>query len=98
MCPKCGSTEVLSDGCCYVCLWRPVEGYPIVQPSGIEAEVCKDIVARQQMGIAKYKTTVAENPLSLRDWLQHAYEEVLDNAIYLKRAIAEIDHTTTSTP
>jgi hypothetical protein len=34
---------------------------------------------------------VAENPLPLREWLEHAYEETLDQAIYLKRAIAEID-------
>jgi hypothetical protein len=34
---------------------------------------------------------VAENPLSLRAWLVHAFEEALDQAIYLKRAIAEID-------
>ena len=60
-------------------------------PEGTEAEVCADIARRQQMGINKYGTTVADNPLSLRQWLQHAYEETLDKAIYLKRAIAEID-------
>lgn len=60
-------------------------------PEGIEAEVCADIARRQQMGINKYGTTVAENRLSLREWLVHAYEESLDLPIYLKRAIAEID-------
>ena len=60
-------------------------------PTGIEAAVCADIAARQQLGIAKYGQTVAENPLPLRAWLQHAYEESLDRTIYLKRAIAEID-------
>ena len=60
-------------------------------PEGIEAEVCADIARRQQMGINKYGTTVAENRLSLREWLAHAFEEALDQAIYLKRAIAEID-------
>lgn len=60
-------------------------------PTGIEAQVCADIAERQQKGIAKYGTTVADNPLDLRAWLQHAYEEALDNAIYLKRAIAELD-------
>lgn len=59
--------------------------------TGIEALVCADIARRQQVGIDKYGTTVADNPLSLRDWLNHAYEEALDQAIYLKRAIAEID-------
>lgn len=61
-----------------------------VEVSGIEAEVVRDISLRQQMGILKYNTTVLDNPLSLDEWLQHAYEEALDNAIYLKRAIYEI--------
>jgi len=61
------------------------------QPSGTEARVCADIAERQRKGIAKYGTTVADNPLSLRDWLTHAYEEALDMAVYLKRAIEEID-------
>lgn len=61
--------------------WRP----------DIEQQVCQDILDRQKLGIAKYGTTVAENPLELRAWLQHALEECLDQAIYLKRAIAAID-------
>ena len=58
--------------------------------SGVEAAVCADIARRQQLGIRKYGATVATNPLHLREWLQHAYEESLDNAIYLKRAMQEI--------
>lgn len=61
--------------------------------TGTEAEVCADIAARQQRGIAKYGVTVQDNPLPLKEWLQHAYEETLDKAIYLKRAIAECSHT-----
>lgn len=56
-------------------------------PIGIEAMVCTDISNRQKVGINKYKTTVADNPLALRDWAQHAYEESLDLAIYLKKII-----------
>lgn len=59
--------------------------------TGTEAAVCADIARRQQMGIAKYGTTVSNNPLILRDWLQHAYEESLDLPVYLKRAIEQID-------
>jgi len=59
--------------------------------TGIEREVCQDIAERQKKGLLKYGTTVAANPLELRAWLQHAYEETLDLAIYLKRAIKEID-------
>lgn len=62
-------------------------------PTGTEARVCADIAKRQQIGLAKYKTTVEANPLSLREWLQHAYEETLDKAVYLKRAIEEIEKT-----
>lgn len=61
------------------------------EATGTEAEVCCDITKRQQLGNAKYKTTVADNPLDLRQWLQHAYEECLDQAVYLKRAISEIE-------
>lgn len=61
-----------------------------MEPTGIELEVCRDIAERQRKGISKYGTTVAENPLELREWLQHAYEEALDQAVYLKRAIQEL--------
>ena len=56
-----------------------------------ETQVCADIKRRQELGIAKYGTTVAQNPLELRQWLQHSYEEQLDNAVYTKRAIQELD-------
>lgn len=59
--------------------------------TGIEAEVCREIARRQALGVAKYGQTVAENPLELRAWLWHALEECLDQAVYLRRAIAEID-------
>lgn len=56
----------------------------------IEHLVCVDILQRQQKGIKKYNKTVADNPLPLKGWLQHAYEETLDTAVYLKRAIEEL--------
>lgn len=60
--------------------------------SGTEADVCRDIAARQQMGMKKYNSSLRDNPLSLRQWLQHAYEESLDLTNYLKRAIEELDN------
>ena len=60
-------------------------------PTGTEARVCADIAARQALGVRKYGVTVEANPLPLRDWLQHAYEETLDQAVYLRRAIEQID-------
>jgi len=63
----------------------------ITKPTGIEAIVCEDIAKRQKRGMEKYGTTVAENPLALKEWLTHAYEETLDAAVYLRRAIADIE-------
>jgi len=63
---------------------------PSLSVTGIEAEVCMDITARQMLGIAKYGATVKDNPLTQKQWLQHAYEETLDLAIYLKRAMMEM--------
>lgn len=54
---------------------------------GTEAEVCADIARRQRAGMSKYGQSVANNPSSLREWHQHAYEEALDLAVYLKRIL-----------
>jgi hypothetical protein len=56
-----------------------------------EQEVIKDILERQKLGVSKYQTTLANNPLDLRDWLVHQYQELLDAALYCKRAIQEMD-------
>ena len=56
-----------------------------------ETEVINDIRKRQILGIKKYGMTLADNPLSLKMWLQHALEETLDQALYLKRAIQELE-------
>jgi predicted Holliday junction resolvase-like endonuclease len=61
------------------------------QPTGTEAGVCADIARRQELGIQKYGTSVAENPASLREWMQHSYEEKLDDAVYMKRQIEKLD-------
>jgi hypothetical protein len=57
------------------------------RPQGTEAKVCEDIASRQRLGIAKYGVTVEQSDEKFRAWLQHAYEEALDMAVYLKRAI-----------
>ncbi len=50
-----------------------------------------DLLQRSQIGIAKYGVHLGRDDFSLRDWLQHAYEETLDQANYLKCAITKID-------
>lgn len=62
-----------------------------IEVQGTECLVVMDICKRQELGIKKYGTTVQENPLPLRAWLQHAYEECLDQAVYLRRAMQELD-------
>ena len=46
---------------------------------------------RSTVGVQKYGTTLADNKLPLRAWLNHALEEALDQANYLQAAMAEID-------
>jgi len=76
----------------------PAAMYLPPKPTGIEALVCDEITLRQQKGINKYGTTVADNNLSLREWLQNQYEELLDAAVYCRRAIAEIDKQSATVP
>lgn len=54
--------------------------------------VISDLCRRSQVGINKYGVTLDRKDLSLKDWLQHAYEECLDQANYLKRAIIELEN------
>ena len=61
------------------------------QPTGTEARVVEDIASRQRVGLNKYGMSVEGNPLSLRQWMQHSYEECLDLSVYLRRAMEEID-------
>ena len=63
----------------------------IYKITDIEVQVVNDIMDRQKRGLNKYGVSVANNPLTLREWLVHSYEEKLDDVIYMRRAIAEID-------
>lgn len=57
--------------------------------SDIYKEVISDLISREKMGRVKYGTTVDKANLSEREWMQHAYEEALDFAIYLKRMMSK---------
>lgn len=46
---------------------------------------------RDALGRAKYGTTLDRTDLSLRDWLQHQLEEMLDGAGYAMAAIRKLD-------
>lgn len=51
--------------------------------------VIDDLQSREQRGKSKYGTTMDRSDLNHKEWLQHAYEEALDMALYLKKAIGE---------
>ena len=48
-------------------------------------DVIKDIAHRAEVGLKKYNKTMDREDLISSDWVQNAYEEALDMAIYLKR-------------
>lgn len=62
-----------------------------IDATGTELRVCELIARRQKFGLAKYGVTVADNPLSLRQWLVHQQEELADSLVYCTRAIEELD-------
>lgn len=61
--------------------------YDTNKPSDHLAGVIHDLKTREVRGKSKYGTTMDRTDLSEVEWLQHAYEEALDMALYLKKAI-----------
>jgi len=57
----------------------------------IVESVRKDLDDRSKLGIEKYGVTLDREDIDLKGWLNHAYEETLDKALYLKRAIKELE-------
>jgi hypothetical protein len=63
--------------------------------SNTTSRIHEDLIASDIKGANEYGVTVDRQDYSHNDWLQEAYEEVLDTAKYLKRAI---DTSGTSSP
>jgi hypothetical protein len=55
--------------------------------SNILDQTIKDLQAREVRGLKEYGTTLDRTDLCQDEWLQHAYEEALDLALYLKKLI-----------
>jgi len=49
--------------------------------------IIDDLLYREEKGKMEYGTTMDRNDLTELEWLQHAYEEAIDLAIYLKKII-----------
>lgn len=55
--------------------------------SNTTKRIHEDLVASDRKGLEEYGVTVDREDYSHEDWLKHAYEEVLDTAKYLRRAL-----------
>ena len=55
----------------------------------ITKAVVEDLILRAKRGVEKYNTTLGEN--NHQNMLQHAYEEALDMAQYLKKEITTLN-------
>ena len=58
---------------------------PIKHASELLNEVVVDLIVREKKGYSEYKKTMDRDDLSHKEWIQHAYEEALDLALYLKK-------------
>jgi hypothetical protein len=62
---------------------------PIKYASDILNEVVVDMIVREKKGYSEYKKTMDRTDLTESEWIQHAYEEALDLALYLKKIIKQ---------
>lgn len=92
-------TELGTDNGVLFCLGLGEEGLcfdisdvELVEPKkdSIVKSVRKDLKSRSKLGIEKYGVTLDRRDLSILEWHQHHYEELLDAALYTKKIITEL--------
>ncbi len=71
-------------------LTKPPKAAEPETPCLVVAAVRKDLLDRSLLGVKKYGTTLSENAGEHVERLQHAYEEALDLANYLKWSILKL--------
>lgn len=60
-------------------------------PDPVIEQLVAELRRRSAVGLKKYGAPLSREDLSLKDWLQHALEETLDNAGYLQAAINSLE-------
>lgn len=80
-----GQFQQREDGCNYVQVINSIER----PKDNITWLVMEDLTTRAAKGLKKYNTTLEEN--NHQNMLQHAYEEALDLAQYLKKEIITLN-------
>ena len=63
----------------------------ITSPDSVVEDIREMLLQRSEVGLKKYGKTTVDNPLELKAWLNHALEEALDQAVYLRRSIVELE-------
>lgn len=59
--------------------------------SALVSAVMADLADREKRRLGWPLVRKGREDLTHRDWLRHAYEEALDTAVYLKKAMQELD-------
>ena len=59
--------------------------------SKIEEQVCKKILWRSEVGKKKYGITMEEEILSIRQWLIHLQEELMDATVYVEKLLESVE-------
>jgi hypothetical protein len=56
-----------------------------VKPDPIVESVVNQLRDRSEVGIKKYGTTLNDNNLSTKEWIEHAKQEAMDFVLYLEK-------------
>ena len=59
--------------------------------SRVEDKVCRLLQERADFGLSKYGVSMERDDLSVKDWLKHTRDELMDAAVYLTRLIGDYD-------
>lgn len=74
---------------------EPIDFYGVAWPREAPdqaVELVRDLLLRRsQAGLKKYGCSTDRTDLSLTDWLRHSLEEKLDDAVYMQRALLELE-------
>ena len=55
--------------------------------SKIEKQVCEKILQRSEVGKKKYGVSMEKEILSIRQWLIHLQEELMDATVYVEKLL-----------
>ena len=64
---------------------------PLSSGDDVVEAVRSKLLGRSLAGQQKYGQKMTRNDLSLKDWIQHAQEEALDQAVYLERLRRDVE-------